>query len=271
MLRGSRASPALPFSADGVAMWKSRWIVVGIFCALAAAPIAHAQRNVEPEELEGAFWGLFGPNWNLFAHAGWMTGGQYLLQNSPGVPSGERALRSEDAFSVGGGVGVDLLPRMGWRLDYTYASSDIGYRTDIGDGSRAFDVDDVATLASHVVSIEIVRYMLPTTAAVTPYAGAGLLGAWWDLSAPTPGAVANNGTEFRFGALASLGVQLRLGQHVRARLEAVTTSSRNPFTGRDSFRATSGTTIDEPGRVSRIDYRLVGTYSFGRPRSSRRR
>src|SRR5687767_13413205 len=161
-------------------MSRSRWLVVGTFCALAAAPVVHAQRNVDPEDFEGAFWGLFGPNWNLFAHGGWMTGGQYLLQQSPGVPSGERALRTEDAFSIGGGVGVDLLPRMGWRLDYTYASSDLGYRTDIGDGSSAFDVDDVATLASHVVSVEIVRYMLPTTAAVTPYAGAGLLGAWWE-------------------------------------------------------------------------------------------
>lgn len=253
-------------------MWTPRWIVIGTFCTLTAAPTTvTAQRNAEPEDVVGALWGLFGPDWNLFAHGGWMTGGQYLLQQSPGVPSGERALRSDDAFSVGGGLGVDLLPRTGWRLDYTYASSDLEYRTDIGNGSEAFDVDDVATISSHVVSVEVVRYMLPTTAVVTPYASAGVLGAWWSLNAPTPGGVADNGTEFRFGALASIGMQFRLGKHVRARLEALTASSRNPFTGNDSFRATNGTTIDEPGRVSRTDFRLVGVYSFGRERTVRRR
>ena len=252
-------------------MWKPRWIVVGMLCTLTAAPMtSDAQRNIEPDDLGGAFWGLFGPDWNLFAHGGWMTGGQYLLQRTATVPVGERALRSDDAFSVGGGVGVDLLPRMGWRLDYTYASSDLEYRTDIGDGSEAFDLDDVASLSSHVVSAEIVRYLLPTTATVTPYASAGLLGAWWVLDERTPATVIDDDTHFRFGALGSLGLQFRLGDHIRARLEAVTTSSRNPFTGKDSFRATTGVTVDEPGRVSRTDFRLVGVYSFGRSRSADR-
>ena len=252
-------------------MWKSRWIVVGLLCTLAAVPMAaHAQRTLDPDEAEATFWGLFGPNWNLFAHAGSMTGGQFLLEQSGTIPSGERALRSADAFSFGGGVGVDLLPRMGWRLDFTYASSDLQYRTDIGNGSRAFDVDDLATLSSYVLSVEILRYMLPATSAITPYASAGLLGAWWTLDERTPAAVVGDGTEFRFGALASLGLQLAYGNHLRARLEAVTASSRNPFTGRDSFMATTGATIDEPGRVSRTDWRLVGVYSFGRSTSEER-
>jgi hypothetical protein len=68
--------------------------------------------------------------------------------------------------------------------------------------------------------------------------------------------------------LVSFGVQFKLGDRFGARLEAASASTRSPFTGKHSFRATGGPTIDEPTRVNQVDYRLVGVYNFRKHQST---
>jgi hypothetical protein len=48
------------------------------------------------------------------------------------------------------------------------------------------------------------------------------------------------------------------------RLEAASATVRNPFTGADSFTASGGATVDEPGSVGKTDYRLALVYNFSR-------
>ena len=246
-----------------------RWLVAGILC-LVAAPATSSAQEKEKEEgqdfMRDVLWAIFGPGWNVFANTGMTTDGRFLLQNSLGTSNGERALKSEDGFNVGIGAGVDILLRVGFRMSYTYTTSDLAFRTNNGDGSQDLDIEDVGKLRSHVFALEWMRYMLPPRAPITPYASAGFLGAWWNLDEESPLVVGAGGsTQFRLGAVGSVGLQLGLTDHWRARIEFASSSVRNPFTGRHSFVAFSGNTIEEPSRVGRSDFRLVGLYTFGKP------
>jgi hypothetical protein len=72
-------------------------------------------------------------------------------------------------------------------------------------------------------------------------------------------------TEFRPGGMSTLGLQYKVADAWRVRLEASSATIGNPFTGNDSFRPTDGFTIDEPTRVRRTDFRLGLAYTFGAP------
>ena len=252
-------------------MRTNRWIGAGMLLLYAAAPMtSNAQATPDAENGVGnIFRALFGPNWNVFAHGGLSTNGRFLLQDATSIGGGQRALKTEDAFNVGVGAGVDLLPRTGLRLSYTFMNSDLVFRTDKGDGSEIFDVDDGGTLQGHAAAIELLRYMLPPQSFITPYASAGLVGTWWVLDEESGMVAASGGsTQFRLGALASFGFQAALGDGFSARIEVASASVRNPFTGNESFEAFGGSTIDEPGRVNRTDFRLAVLYSFGKRETS---
>ncbi|HSL69601.1 MAG TPA: outer membrane beta-barrel protein [Longimicrobiales bacterium] len=234
------------------------WLVAGMIGGLTIAVPMNSQAQERDEDSI-----QLGSNWNLFLHGGLTTHGRFALQR-PGI-GGERALRTEDGFNIGGGVGVNIMSRMGLRLSYTAGSSDLVFRTDNGDESENLDLDNVGTLQSHVAAIEIVRYVLRSSATINPYGSAGFVGTWWVLDEESQFvAPAGGDTQFRLGAIASLGLQARLTDDLDLRVEAASGSIRNPFTGRDSFRALGGTTIEEPTRVNKTDFRLVGVYNFGR-------
>jgi len=129
------------------------------------------------------------------------------------------------------------------------------------------DIDDVGTLKTHTAALEVIRYMLPTRAAINPYGTLGIHGTWWVLDEKSP-LVTSSGasTPFSISPLFSFGVQFKASDKWSGRLEAALSSGRNPFTGNKSFRAFSGPTIDEPSSVSRTDYRLAGVYHFGKPK-----
>lgn len=246
---------------------RPRWLLVASLCALTVAPTGAEAQARDDDDAGFDFRSLLGGTKDLFIHGGFTTSGRLMLQGAVG---GERALKSEDGFNLGGGVAVNVLPRVGIRLSYTYTSSNLAFRTDNGDGSNALDISDVGTLQSHVAAIEFVRFMLPARAAITPYGSAGFVGTWWVLDEESAFVAAPTGsTEFRFGALATIGIQFRLAERVSTRFEAVSSSVRNPFTGNEAFQALGGATIDEPTRVNRTDFRIVGVYHFGR-RESRR-
>lgn len=210
---------------------------------------------------------LFGPNWNLGFAAGNNNHGRYVLQRMalPGGGVGERTLRSQDGFSFGVTAGVDLFLRMGFRLGYTYGTSDMVFRTDIGDGSEVLDADDLGDLSNHTASVEIMRYLLPSTSSITPYASAGFVATWYGLDEASPLATNGDGSQFRTGALATLGVKFELSDRFDLRFEAAKASMRNPFTGEDSYTIPTGITVDEPTRVTRSNLRVLAVYNFGRP------
>jgi hypothetical protein len=229
-----------------------------------------AQENGEPEDfVRDVLGAIFGPNWNLSLHGGLTRHGTFLLQRPASATSAaeERAVRTEGGFDIGAAAGVDFLLRTGMRLSYTFASADLAFRDYSGNDSELLDRDELGTLDSHVATVEIMRYMLPPSVSITPYFTAGLVGTWWVLDdeaaliEPTGGR-----TQFRFGGIVSLGLQARLTDKLTARLEATSASVRNPFTGRESYRAMGGTTIDEPGRVGNNDYRFALVYALGKPR-----
>ena len=269
-------------------MSKSRWLVVAVICSLVAIPTAskaqvadstkkHVKAHADSakgqlkEQAEDfthdVLRALLGPNWNLFAHGGFTTGDRFLLQQATNPIAGERALRSSTGWDIGGGVGVDILLRMGFRASYTFRSSGLNFKTDNGDGSDALDIDDVGTLQSHTAALEVMRYMLPSGAAFTPYGTIGIQGTWWVLDEKSP-LVTSSGasTPFSISPLFSFGVQFKASHKLSGRLEATMSSTHNPFTGNKSFRALAGPPIDEPTGISRTDFRLAGVYHFGRPK-----
>ena len=229
-----------------------------ILALLVAALPASAQRRDDDHTMGDFARGLRGPNWNLSINGGTNSTGRFLLQN---VGAGQRALRTENGFSVGGNVGVDVLPRMGVRLGYSFGKGDLAFRTDNGDDSDDLDAK-VGDIRSHVASLELIRYLLSTRSSVAPYATAGVIASWWGLDNDAENAVAG-GTQFRLGGTGSVGLRLRATRSLDVRLEAASASVRNPFTGNDSFRV-PGETIDEPSRVSRSTVRLMVGYNFGR-------
>ena len=219
-----------------------------VFCVLCASLLWPAQGGAQVKEEADDFVKdivktLFGPNWNVSVHGGTSSSGRFLLQQAGG---GERAVRTDGGYSIGVGAGIDILLRMGVRFGYSYGNTDLVFRTDDGDDSRELDID-VGELDSHIVSFELMRYLLTSRASISPYASVGFVGSWWSADSGT-GAVLGD-TQFRWGGLGSFGIKFKLSEHFDLRTEATSASIRNPFTGRESFRVVTGATIDEPTHV----------------------
>lgn len=254
-------------------MSKSRSLVVALISSLVAMPtISNAQAldstKAQPESIHDVLKGLLSPNWNLFAHGGFTSGSRFVMQHAVNTLDGQRALKSSTGFNVGGGAGVDILLRMGLRASYTFTSSDLNFKTDDGNGSNALNINDVGRVKSHTASVEVMRYMLPSRAAISPYGTLGLQGTWWVLDEKSP-LVSSNGssTPFSGSLLFSFGVQVKATDKWSGRLEASLGGGHNPFTGNKAFRALSGPTIDEPSNLGRTDYRVAGVYHFGKSSS----
>jgi hypothetical protein len=254
-------------------MSKSRLLVIVSICSLVAMPaISKAQVPDSTKEqaqdfVHDVLRALLGPNWNLFVHGGATTDDRFLLQQAVNTINGERALQSSTGYNVGGGAGVDILLRTGVRASYTFTSSKLNFRTDDGDGSEALNIDDVGRLKTHTAALEVIHYMLPARATINPYGTLGIKGTWWVLDEKSPLVTsAGASTPFALSPLFAFGVQVKASNRWSGRLETMLSSGHNPFTGKRSFRALSGPTIDEPTSVSRTDFRLAAVYHFGKPK-----
>ena len=254
-------------------MRKSRWMVFVLFGLVVVTPAtSKAQTDSTKAQatdfVRDVLKGLLGPNWNVFAQGGLTTSQRYLLQQAVNPLQGQRALRSGTGWQVGAGAGVDVLLRMGFRASYTFNSSQLNYRTDNGTGSDALNINDVGRLKSNTVSLEVMRYMLPSRAAITPYATLGIQGTWWSLSENSPLVASNGATPFSISPLFAFGMQFKAADHWSARLEANMMGGHNPFTGNKSFVSLAGPAIDEPTDVQHTDFRLAGVYHFGRSKTA---
>ena len=254
-------------------MCKSRLLIVALFCSLVALPTtsrAQASDTLKAEATDlvhDVIRALIGPHWNVFAQGGFSTSDRFVLQHAVNTLDGQRALEPAVGYNVGIGTGVDILLRMGFRANYTFTSNKLNFRTNDGNGSSALDIDNVGTVKSNTLALEVMRYMLPSRAAITPYGTLGIQARWWSLSENSPLVSSSGTTPFSFGPLFSFGVQVKATEKWSGRLEASLSSGGNPFTGKNSFRALSGPTIDEGSSVSRTEYRLAGVYHFGRAKS----
>lgn len=256
-------------------MLKSRWLAFALFGSLAVIPatssaqVADSTKDQAQDFVRDVLRALLGPNWNLFGQVGVTTSERYLLQQAPNPSDGQRALEGGTGFGFGGGAGVDILLRTGFRASYTYATSKLNFRTNNGDGSSALNIDDVGTLKSQTLTLEIMHYMLPWRAMINPYGTLGIQGTWWLLDSKSPTITGvGAATPFSVSPLFSFGFQFKPSSHWSARLEAVLASGHNPFTGSRAFRSFTGSTIDEPASVSHTDFRIAGVYYFGKPKIS---
>jgi hypothetical protein len=257
-------------------MLKSRWLVVASICSLVAAPtiskaqVSDSTRDHAQDFVRDVLRELLGPNWNLFAQGGVTTSDRFLLQQAPNPSDGLRSLQSATGWAVGGGAGVDILVRTGLRASYTYASSNLNFRTDNGDGSKALNIDNVGTLKAQTLTLELMHYMLPWRAAINPYGTLGIQGTWWLLDEKSPFVTGlGAATPFSVSPLFSFGVQFKASQKLSARLEATLSGGHNPFTGNRSFRSLAGgAVIDEPTSVNRTDFRLAAVYHFGKSKTT---
>jgi hypothetical protein len=250
-------------------MSKSRWMVFALFSLVAATPtiskaqVADSTKEHAQDFVHDVLKAILGPNWNVFAQGGVATGERYLLQQAVNPVDGQRALQSATGYTIGAGAGVDILLRTGFRASYSFSSSGLNFRTDNGNGSNALNIDDVGTLRSHTVALEVMRYMLPARATITPYATLGIHGTWWVLDEKSPLVTSNDATPFSISPLFAFGMQVKASQHWSGRLEANLFGGHNPFTGNKSFRSLAGLAIDEPTTVNHTDFRLAGVYHFG--------
>ena len=256
-------------------MSKTRWMAAALICSFVTMPaISKAQRADSTKDeaqdfVRDVLHALLGPNWNVFANIAAATSDRFLLQQVSTPSDGQRALQSATGFAFGGGAGVDILLHTGFRASYNYASSRLNFRTNNGDGSKALNVDDVGTVKSQTLALEIMHYMLPWRAAINPYGTIGVQGTWWLLDSKSP-LVTGLGaaTPFSVSPLFSFGVQFKATQKFSGRLEATLYGGSNPFTGNRSFRSFGGQVIDEPTNVGQTDFRLVGVYHFGKSKAT---
>lgn len=243
--------------------------IVGFMAAvgmLIAAPVeASAQARDAVQEEVRWFFGF--PSWTFTLYGGFATQSSFLLQALDG-PDGvvpQRRLEADASFSYGGAIGVTFLPRTSARLAFTRTSADLDYENDSGTGSNVFSVSDVADLSTNILSLEVLRFLLPDRIKLTPYGGLGVAVAWWDLDPNGAPFILDGGTETRWGGVAILGMQYRPDPRWAIRVEGTGFALGNPFTGNDSFVPLTGFTIDEPEKVGQKHFRLSVAYTFASP------
>ena len=255
-------------------MLKSRWLVVALIGSLVATPtISKAQvdstKTQATDFVRDVLRALLGPNWNAFLQGGANHSERYLLQQAPNPADGLRSLKTAVGWSVGGGAGVDILLRTGFRASYTYTSSKLNFRTDNGTGSTALNIDDVGKLKSQTLTLELMHYMLPWRATINPYGTLGIHGTWWTLSENSPFVTGlGAATPFSVSPLFSFGLQFKAYERLSGRLEATLSGGRNPFSGNRSFRSlTGGAVVDQPADMNHTDFRLAAVYHFGKSKT----
>jgi hypothetical protein len=254
-------------------MRKLSLLLIGfLFFNVAKPSGAAAQRKAEQEAKEvkeeaedlgkDVLKQLLSPKWNAYLSGGVTTTGRFLLQRPVNGGGGEQALRTNTGWNVGAGLGGDYLLRQGYRFYYQFSRNTLQFRTNNGDGSSNLDFDTDAHITSNIFGLDLIRYMLPSRAPITPYATIGAVGTWWSLDTSPLIQAAGGKTQFRMGANLAFGLQVRSWEQFGVRLEASHSTTGNPFTGKRSFRTVGAVTVDEPTTVGNWDYRLAGAYYF---------
>lgn len=186
----------------------------------------------------------------------------------------QRELTAGTAFTFGGSVGVWLWDETGARLGLTWAPTELEFDDDTPlNDDDLLDVDDVADLGVLVLSLDVLQYLVdPDENTVAPYANAGFAATWWDLDEEdddeddAEAILGDDDSEFRWGGLGGIGIQVGLADKWALRAEATTFALGNPFDGDDAFDVANPAfvTFDEPSTVRMTRFSLALTYNFMR-------
>lgn len=239
-------------------------LVLGVAVALPA----RAQSTTNDHYVTDILDALTSPSrWSFSGNVATSKFESFLLQNTAG---GERAVRGDRAFGFGLGAGFDVDDKLGVRLGWAQTNTGMEFRDYNGTGSNALDVDEIGHLKTNIASLDVVHYFVGSRSLVSPYAGAGVAGVWSSLG-PEGDALATPGgsQQFHFGIDASLGVQVRIFDQLFSRFEWASTGSHNPFNGNRSYRASGGSTIDEPTRIAKTEWRFGASYYLGKHSASK--
>lgn len=257
-------------------MRRATKIATSVLLSVALFPTAGSAQRMERPRLTIEVFGGLG------------NYGRFLEQLIDGTPPGffltpdirERELTAENSFAFGGSLGIWPWEKTGVRLAFTWSNTDLEYEDDTGIDSDALDLEDLADLSNKTLSLEVLRYLLAHHRRISPYAVAGVAATWWGLDDEEDrGEIQSNDgdTQFRWGGVGGIGLQIRARDRIGVRLEATTFGLGNPFDGDDSFTTRSGRTaqlsptnprlvlpIDEPGSVRFSRYTVALTYSMPR-------
>lgn len=212
-----------------------------------------------------------GTAFTLEAYTGFSTFSRFieqhvLIDNEELPPIGERALKADVAYVLGGALGISLWGWTNVRLGYTWATTEFDYEDSSGFDRELLDIDDINSLNAHIISLEIVQLILGSRR-LSPYLLAGINGEFWVLGDPNLfDAINTDGSRFRWGANAGIGLQYRASDPLAIRLEANSFVLGSPFRGRAAFWPTEGLTFDKPDNIRMPRYTLGLVYTFRRGR-----
>lgn len=194
---------------------------------------------------------------------------QHVLRNEDDElpPIGQRSLKADVAYVLGGALGAWIWDGTAVRLGYTWATTEFDYEDSSGLDRSLLDLDDLNSLNTHIISLEVIQIILGTRR-LSPYLLAGVNGEFWVLGDRNRGdaILTTNGSQFRWGANGGVGLQYRVSTPLYIRLEANSFILGSPFRGRTAFRPAEGLTFDKPDNISMPRYTLGFVYSFQRRR-----
>lgn len=244
-------------------MKRSAWLSAGLVLLMLSIPVteASAQRGRRGER----------PSFSIGVHTGIGFTGRFIeqdvLRDDSLPPLGQRVLTTPANFNLGVSVGGWVWDRVNFELAYTWIPTHFNYRDDTGTGSDRFDADDIAHLNMHLFSIEVYTLILPESARISPYIAAGYNGTFFSQSdVERTNLLAQNGTFFRVGGSAGLGLRYRINRNWALRLGAGFNSLGNPYRGKTSFIPLTGLTFDKVDGVRFTQLLFGANYTFWRRR-----
>lgn len=201
-----------------------------------------------------------------------------LPTNAMTVILAERELTGDNAFTLGGAIGMRVLDGTTVRLSFTWANTNLEYEDDSGLDVDTLDEDDLADLSNWILAVEVLKFAMDERHRLSPYATGGVVVTWWTLDDDdTTEIISQHDTQFRFGGVGGLGLQYRATDRIGVRLEANIFALGNPFDGNDSYVTRATITgardfpddlgmvlkLDEPSTVRFSRFTIGVTYSFG--------
>lgn len=242
-------------------------VVLMLLSVPLCAPDAQAQDENE-DKMQGILNDL-----TIGANIGSASFGRFLEERLG--ETGERELTASSNITTG--LSVDFRPwtKLGVRAFGSYTPTDLEFEEDTGfefvgvpDPDFDFTEDelegeDLRNMRVWNFGLEAVRYADLDFFGFTPYITIGFTGNVWsidderdDVEAPFQGIiVADDNSLFRWGAMSTLGFEVKVMDGLGLRLEGTALRIRSPFDGDDSWRIRTETgqeVFDEPSAVRQL-------------------
>lgn len=242
----------------------SRTVALAVLLVLAGTSHLAAQRRPRHRVTRPAF--------TIEAYTGFSTFSRFieqhvLMDDDELPPIGDRSLKADVAYILGGALGAWIRDGTAVRLGYTWATTEFDYEDSSGLDRSLLDLDDLNSLNTHIISLEVIQ-LIYVGKRLSPYLLAGINGEFWVLGDRdrTDAILTTDGSQFRWGANGGVGLQYRASTRLALRLEANSFILGSPFRGRTAFRPAEGLTFDKPDDVNMPRYTIGIIYSFQRRR-----